>query len=441
MRNGLVMGRRRKRWLAEFTRVAGIHLAMALIVGWLIPHSLSAQTSLVMNSVKPNGRDVSCVEERGMIHLEANSTRYDKRFVLRYPEKMSAWNGRLLVGAHGGTGGLSRSRTGNITDTGETALDDVIGSNALDQGYAYASVDRDGIGGSREGLALTYAFTEAVRARLQKVFGRTPAKTYLAGLSAGGAIVRYAAEDPAPHYDGALIIAGLGGAAMPQLERQAQLAALWPEVDPIKHRDLPLTSPKVKAYAAAIGTPVEARRLWPFVGSRQSLDGFRKTIEQLGLKGLSDQQLRTFKMSSYRKNAPFLANVAKIQTENTTGKVTIPVLEVVGTYDDIVVNGVREYSERARSVSKTTAKPTPADKHRLYQVEGVWHISVDDDAISSFQYTMSQMGLDRKTQDELAEGGTYIPTVQQAFACLNQWVSEGKTPPPDQTIKSGEPLK
>lgn len=441
MRNGIGLGKCRKRRLAGFTPVVGIRLAMALLVGWLIPYSLSAQTSWVMNSVTPNGRGVPCVEERGLIHLEANGTNYDKRFVVRYPEKTSEWNGRLLVGAHGGTGGLSRSRTGNITDTGETALDDVIGSNALDQGYAYASVDRDGIGGTREGLALTYAFTEAVRARLQKVFGRTPARTYLAGLSAGGAIVRYAAEDPAPHYDGALIIAGGGGAAMPQLERQAQLAVLWPEVDPIKHPDLPLTNPNVKAYAAAIGTPVEARRLWPFVGSRQSIDGFRKTLEQLGLKGLSDQQLRTFKVSSYRKNTPFMANVTKAQMENTTGKVTMPVLEVVGTFDDIVISGVREYNDRVRTLSKTAAKPTPADRHRLYQVEGVWHISVNDDAIGSFQYTMSQMGLDRKAQDQLAEGGTYIPTVQQTFAYLDQWVSEGKMPPPDQMVKSGEPLK
>lgn len=440
MPNGKIFGRLAKRGREAYKPMAGIRLASAVIVAWLIPHGVSAQTSLVMNSVTPNGNNVSCVEERGMIHLEANSTLYDKRFVLRYPEKSASWNGRLLVGSHGGTGGLSRSQTGTITDTGETALDDVIGANALDQGYAYASVDRDGIGGTREGLAVTYAFTVAVRTRLQKVFGRMPARIYLAGLSAGGAITRYAAEDPVPHFDGALIIAGGGGAALPQLERQGLLAASWPDVDPAKHPTLSLTDPKVQAYAAAIGTPVEARRLWPFVGSRQSIDGFRNTLEQLGLKGLSDQQLRAFKMNDYRKNAVFTANVTKVRTENMTGKVTIPVIEVVGTYDDIAISGVREYHDRLHAVSKIAGQPTPGDRHRLYQVEGVWHISTDDDAIGSFQYTMSQMGLDRKSQNELAAGGTYIPTVQQAFTYLNQWVSDGKTPPSDQIVKSGEPL-
>jgi pimeloyl-ACP methyl ester carboxylesterase len=381
------------------------------------------------------------VEERGTIRLEAGGVPYEKRFVLRFPEKAADWNGRLLIGAHGGTGGVSRSRTGNVTDTGETALDDVVGAYALEKGYAYASVDRNGIGGTREGLALTYAFTEAVRARLQAVHGRTPAQVYLAGLSAGGAIARYAAEDPAPRYSGVLIIAGGGGAAQPQLEQQAKLAALWPEVDPAKHPDRPLTHPKVKAYAEAVGTPPDARPFWVFTGARQSPETFRKTLEQYGLTGLTDQQALNFRMKDHRNNAAFMAHMARLQAENTTGKVTIPTIEVAGTYDHLAIGGILEYKTRVLAASRTASKPAPADLHRLYRVAGVWHISADDDAVPSFQYIMSQMGLSEDVQDQLAMGGTYIPTVQEALDHLDRWVVDGKTPPPDQTVKPKEPLK
>jgi len=377
----------------------------------------------------------------GGIGIEIDGKRYEKRFVLRYPEKGSNWNDRLLVGAHGGAGGLSRSRSGNIIDTGETALDDLIGEHALDQGYAYASVDRDGIGGTREGRAVTYAFTEAVRERLRKVYGKHPVRTYLAGFSAGGAIARYAAEDTSPRYDGIVIIAGGSGDAMPLLERQAQMAVLWPDVDPVKNPDLPTTHPKIKAYAAAVATPLDARRLWPFVGARQNMDNLRKSLEQMGLTGLPDSQLRNFRVKDHTQNATFAANLAKAQTANPTGKINVPVIEVTGTYDDIAMSGILAYKERVRAISKSGAKPVPADIHRLYQVEGVWHISVEDDAIPGFQYTMSQMGLDRAVQDQLTVGGTYIPTVREAIEHLDRWVSNGKTPPPDQTVKSREALK
>ena len=79
----------------------------------------------------------------------------EKRFVLRLPAK---WNGSLVIGAHGGSGGNAVDRTGKVYATSETALDDVIGEYAFAQGFAYASVDRDGVGGSDEGAVLTVAF-------------------------------------------------------------------------------------------------------------------------------------------------------------------------------------------------------------------------------------------------------------------------------------------
>ena len=66
---------------------------------------------------------------------------------------------------------------------------------------------------------------------------------YLVGLSMGGGITRAAAEDPARTYAGTLIIAGAGGDLATRTARQAQLAALWPGVDPKRNPGLAPTDP------------------------------------------------------------------------------------------------------------------------------------------------------------------------------------------------------
>ena len=399
------------------------------------------QVIKVRTTITPDRNNNPIVEERGMIQLTANGKDYEKRYLIRYPKSVSQWNQRLLIGAHGGSGGLLYDRDGRVIETSETSLDDVISGYAVEQGYAYASVDRDGIGGTREGLALTYAFTESAQNRISKVYGKKAAYVYLTGLSAGGAITRYAAEDTDPKYDGVLIIVGGGGGTTPQLERQARLAALWPEVDPVKYPDLPLTNAKVKAYAKEIGTPVEARPFWPFIGARQTLANFRKTLERFGLTNLTDAQLRNFRMAEHRGNKTFTANVEKAQAGGTTGQLTIPTIEVAATHDDIVIAGILEYKDKVRTVSKNADRPTPMEKHRLYKVWGAWHVSTDDDALGTFQYFMSQVGIGDEVQDWLNTAGTYIPTLEEALGYLDNWVTKQQIPPEDQMVKQGEVLR
>ena len=140
-------------------------------------------------------------EERAMIALDVDGKSYSKRFVLRYPDDSARWNGRLVIGAHGGSGGENYSRDGQVTSTDEVSLDDVVGDHAVAHGFAYASVDRDGIGGSAEGLNLTKAFASRMRTRLFEKLGREVDYTYIAGLSMGGVIARYAAEDQTTPFD------------------------------------------------------------------------------------------------------------------------------------------------------------------------------------------------------------------------------------------------
>jgi poly(3-hydroxybutyrate) depolymerase len=318
-----------------------------------------------------------------------------RRHVIRVPDK---WNGVLVVGAHGGSGGDALDRSGKKYATSETALDDVIGGYVFENGYAYASVDRDGIGSSREGVALTLEFVAQAKAEISRSAGRPVARTFIVGLSAGGAIARAIAESSAPPFDGALLIAGGGGDVVTRLDRDTKLAALWPLIDPRAHFGLSGTDPKVVSFAAAIGTPVAARRLWPYTGTSAVAAAARKPGT----------------------------------VENSTARPSIPMIEVVGTWDDIVIREVRAYRDRVE----------PKDRYRLYQVEGVWHMSGDDDGVQGFQFIAeSRMKLDTDVADAMGEGPSYIPTVHQAFGFLVDWVEPGKTPPPSQTVKPNAKLR
>lgn len=334
-------------------------------------------------------------EERGEIELAFDGKPYTKRFVLRYPDDRASWNGRLLIGAHGGSGGDNYSRDGRVTGTDEVSLDDVVGDHAVAHGFAYASVDRDGIGGTVEGLKLTYAFTERMKARVAEQLGRDVELTYLSGLSMGGAIARFAAEDASSPYDGVLIIVGGGGDAAAQRERSRKMAELWPQLDEIG----------ADAYAKVVGTPVAAARFWPFMG--------RSSVARAA-RGASE--------------AP-----SEGADTDTSGEVWVPTIEVAGTYDDLTYPEILVYKEKVRAQGV-------ADRHRLYAVEGAWHISPDDDAISSFQYVGSRMGLSEEDLDAMATGTSYLSAVRDALLLLDAWVSRGDVPPSDRSLTESTSL-
>jgi len=335
---------------------------------------------------------------RGHVALSVDGKPVGKRFVIRVPALARGWNGSLVIGAHGGSGGNNFDRAGNVIGTDETALDDVIGQYALTNGFAYASFDRDGAISAAGGLRLTYEFTALAKAEVARLGGRAPARAYLVGLSMGGGITRLVAEDPEKVFAGTLIIAGAGGDLATRLDRVTKMAALWPLIDPQAHAGLSSNDPKVQVYAAATGTPVEARRLWPYTGA----------------------------------GAVAAAARPQTATEDTTGRVQVPTIEVVGTWDDLVIRELRAYSARV----------TPGERHRLYQVEGVWHMSGDDDGVMSFQYIAeSRMKLEKDVADAMGEGPSYLSTVRQAFDHLVRWVEKGFPAPANQTIKPGAQLR
>src|SRR5204863_3580581 len=119
-------------------------------------------------------------------------------------------------------------------------------------------------------------------------------------------------------------------------------------------------------------------------------------------------------------------------TEETTGQLQVPTIEVVGTWDDLVIREVRAYDARVQA----------RDRHRLYQVHGVWHMSGDDDGVQGFQYAAeARMKLDKDVADAMGEGPSYIPTVREAFDHLVRWVEKGTAPPASQTVKPSNKLR
>jgi pimeloyl-ACP methyl ester carboxylesterase len=374
-----------------------LFLPLFLAICFLLPaaaQSPSAPSSF--QHVQETSAD-GVVEAKGLVLLVIGNAPVAKRFVLRYPSG-TPWNGGLVIGAHGGSGGNNFDSTGKVIGTDETALDDVIGRHAVAGGFAYASVDRDGAVSARDGMRLTDQFADLIAANVATRLGRPPARRYLVGLSMGGGITRAAAEDPAKRYAGTLIIAGANGDVPTRADRQQRMAALWPAVDPRTHPGLADDDTQVQAFAKAIGTPVAARRLWPYTAT-----------------GAVNAATRP----------------PQRPEENSSGRVWVPTLEVVGTWDDLVYPEILAYDKRAQ----------PASLHRLYQVDGVWHMSGDDDGTPSFMFIATKMGLDPDVAKAMSEGPSYIPTVRQAFDLLVRWVENGQPAPPSQTVKPGERLR
>ncbi|MFN7979552.1 MAG: alpha/beta hydrolase domain-containing protein [Vicinamibacterales bacterium] len=339
------------------------------------------------------------VQLKGMVPLPAKGVVTPKRFVLRYPA--AGWNGGLVIGAHGGSGGNNYDATGKVIGTDETALDDVIGGHAVSRGFAYASADRDGAMTADEGLVLTTAFANLAATEVTRRLGRAPARRYLLGLSMGGGIARAAAETVNTPWAGIVIVAGANGDLPTRVARQKAMAEAWPAIDPKAHPGVPDTDPRVVAFAEIIGTPVAARRLWPYTASGAVRAAANPAPAAPGASG------------------------------NSVGVVRVPTIEVAGTWDDFVLKELRAYRARVQ----------PQDRHRLYLVEGVWHMSGDDDGTASFMFLASRMGLDPSVAQAMHDGPSYIPTVQQAFDRLVAWVERGEAPPPTQTVRPGQPLQ
>ncbi|GGK68158.1 hypothetical protein Ppa06_28650 [Planomonospora parontospora subsp. parontospora] len=125
---------------------------------------------------------------------------HDAQFVLRLPD---AWNGGLVVA---GTPGNREQYANDFT----------VSDWALARGYAYAATDKGNTGlaffrdGREPGDAIAEwnervtQLTVAARSAVRKRYGTAPRRTYAAGVSNGGYLVRWQLENRPWLYDGGI---------------------------------------------------------------------------------------------------------------------------------------------------------------------------------------------------------------------------------------------
>ncbi|MGW4028748.1 tannase/feruloyl esterase family alpha/beta hydrolase [Streptomyces sp. NPDC004838] len=134
-----------------------------------------------------------------------NGWNHDSQFVIRLPDN---WNGGLVVA---GPPGLRR----------QYANDQIISDQVLAKGFAYAATDKGNTGpemykdGAKPGDAVMEwhmrltQLTVAAKQVAAKHYGKQPARTYAAGLSAAGYLVRWQLEHFPRLYSGGIDWNGL----------------------------------------------------------------------------------------------------------------------------------------------------------------------------------------------------------------------------------------
>jgi len=133
-----------------------------------------------------------------MQHSGENGWNHDAQFVLRMPVN---WNGKLVI-------------TGAPGVRKQYAADQIISDYVLARGYAYASTDKGNSGanfftdGTSPGDAVAewhQRVTElalAAKATVAQVYGQSPTRTYMTGISNGGYLTRWQLENHPEIYDG-----------------------------------------------------------------------------------------------------------------------------------------------------------------------------------------------------------------------------------------------
>lgn len=307
-----------------------------------------------------------------------------RRFVLRHPVRFPDWNGSLVIGAHHGLGGVRRDADGEALGTGETALDGLVGAWALEQGFAWASFDRAGLGAGPEAYRLTEAFARLMFEQVRPRLAQEPDRTILLGHAEGGGLARYAAAAEDGTFDGIVLVAAtLGDPAGAARRREARLALGmdWNALPPDSESDDAPASealsdrPDLRAYAAAAGIGLEGRRFWPFH------DAWAAAYPAPVLPAPPARLLR-------------------------------PVFEVVGTLDDFALPEVLAYRERVQAAGA-------AALHDLRLVPGAWRAGPTGDPAAEFAARAESLGLAPRHRAALSTGAPLAPAIRQALTDLH----------------------
>lgn len=276
--------------------------------------------------------------------------KHDAQFVLRLPRH---WNGGLVVAGPPGT----REQYAN---------DPIISDQVLAKGYAYAATDKGNTGpdlaadGRRPGDAILEwhrrltELTRAARKTAARHYGHAPTRTYAAGLSAGGYLVRWQLE----HHPG-LYTGGVDWNALVFTPRTSLLTTLPPAL-----RAYPAYAKGDRAAHTALlaaGYPAGSEPAWPY--SFQNLWGPLQHQVRSELDPSYTGDEATYDVTA--RPRPVQRAVARVCL---TGRIARPLVSVQGTLDALTPP-----SRYAAAYERLIAAAGRSHLHRETRVPGGPH--------------------------------------------------------------------
>ncbi|MFA1545747.1 alpha/beta hydrolase family protein [Actinomadura chokoriensis] len=322
-----------------------------------------------------------------------NGWNHDAQFVIRLPER---WNGGLVVA---GSPGNRRQYANDFT----------ISDWALGKGYAYAATDKGNSGvefykdGSRPGDAVAEwndrvtQLTRAAKKVVAKRYGHSPRRTYAAGISNGGYLVRWQLENRPELYDGGIDAEG----------------TLWRADGPNLLTYLPTVLRAYPSYAATgdpsardsllkAGLAPGSEFLWPF--HDQVYWGLTQRIYRAEFDPAYTGEEADYNYAARPKEVHDA--VARV---SLTGRIRKPLITLHGTYDSLLPIGTDSdvYAKLVRARGKAP--------HRYYRLEAANHVD----------------GLHDTYPDRLRP---LLPCMRTAFTALESWTRNGATPPESATL-------
>ncbi|NVI88777.1 tannase/feruloyl esterase family alpha/beta hydrolase [Actinomadura sp. BRA 177] len=320
-----------------------------------------------------------------------NGWNHDAQFVIRLPDH---WNGGLVVA---GSPGNRRQYANDFT----------ISDWALGKGYAYAATDKGNSGlefykdGRRPGDAIAewnHRLTQLTRAAkkvVRKRYGHSPRRTYAAGISNGGYLVRWQLENRPHLYDGGIDAEG----------------TLWRADGPNLFTYLPAILRAYPSYAATgdpsahnallkAGLAPGSEFLWPFhdqVYWELTQRIYREEFDPAYTGSEADYNYAARPKKVHRA-------VARI---SLTGKIRKPLITLQGTYDSLLPISTDSdvYAKLVRARGKAP--------YRYYRLEAANHV---DGLYDTYPNRLRPL----------------LPCMRTAFTALESWTRNG-TPPPKST--------
>ncbi|MEV4528171.1 tannase/feruloyl esterase family alpha/beta hydrolase [Streptosporangium sp. NPDC049304] len=322
---------------------------------------------------------------------------HDSQFVLRLPDD---WNGGLVV-------------TGTPGNREQYANDFTVSDWALAKGYAYAVTDKGNVGATfyRDGRKPGDAVAEwndrvtqiaiAAKAVVAQRYGRLPDRTYAAGISNGGYLVRWQLENRSWLYDGGIDWEG----------------TLWRVKGDNLLNYLP---PALRAYPAGdtqamydAGFARGSEFLWPFHYQyywdltqrvyREELDPSFDGDTDAGTPFCSPGTPACDADYDYDARKPYAA-VRKI---GLTGRIGKPLITIHGTLDTLL-----PISRSGDVYADMVGDRRP---FRYYRITDGTHV---DSLYASYPDRLRPL----------------LPCFRSAFETLESWVERGQNPPPSATL-------